>query len=458
MKKSANKILIVNAEYVLTMDAQRRIIRDGALLIEDGLIKLVGKTRSMEIAADIQVIDAQHMVVTPGFINGHCHISYAHATRGIFPDDLGPSYLSKVFKLQSSMTEEEEKQTSLLAITELLSYGTTTILDPGSTKHIESCLESYEEAGIRIVTGMQVVTRKNPYNMPVYTPEEALEATEEFIKAYDGALNGRVKAWAMPFSPDYVDRNLLTKIKGLSDDLKTGVTLHINNVGPPSKDSELASSINDLEEIGFAGSNVVLAHCVGIESEGIRSLARTGTCVITCPTNVVKNGGGYGVNFPLSELLELEVPVGLGTDAGNNSNLLETNRSMYLAAVLAKDGTGDITKVPAESALELATIAGAKALGLDSEIGSLEPGKKADIVLYDTMRPEWRTLFNPVNSLVYNADGRSVHTVLVEGRIVVENYTPTFVDTEELIRNVQKIGKGMLDRNDVDFKSKWPIS
>ena len=79
-------------------------------------------------------------------------------------------------------------------------------------------------------------------------------------------------------------------------------------------------------------------------------------------------------------------------------------------------------------------------------------------MLYDTMRPEWRTLFNPVNSLVYNADGRSVHTVLVEGRIVVENYTPTFVDTEELIRNVQKIGKGMLDRNDVDFKSKWPIS
>lgn len=458
MITSDNRILIVNAEYLLTMDAQRRIIRDGALLIEDGLIKSVSKTGSIKKPEDIRVIDARHMVVTPGFINGHCHISYAHATRAIFPDDLGPSYLPNVFKLQSSMTEEEEKQTSLLAITELLSYGTTTILDPGSTKHIESCLETYEKSGIRIVTGIQVADRENPLNMPVYTHKEALEVTEKFIKAYDGMLDKRVNAWAMPFSPEYTDKNLLSELKYLSDDLKTGVTLHINNVGPASSDPGLASSINDLEDIRFAGPNVVLAHCVGIGSKEILSLARTGTCVVTCPTNVVKNGGGYGVNFPLSELLELEVPVGLGTDAGNNSNLLETNRSMYLAAVLAKDGTGDITKMPAESALELATIAGAKALGLDSEIGSLEPGKKADLVLYDTMRPEWRTLFNPVNSLVYNADGRSVHTVLVEGRIVVENYTPTFVDTEELIRNVQKIGKGMLDRNGVDFKPKWPIS
>ena len=149
--------------------------------------------------------------------------------------------------------------------------------------------------------------------------------------------------------------------------------------------------------------------------------------------------------------------VGLGTDAGNNSNVLETNRSMYLAAVLAKDGSGDVSKVPAEAALELATIGGAKALGLDSEIGSIEVGKKADLVLYDTMRPEWQTLFNPVNSLVYNADGRSVHTVLVDGRVIIDNYKPTFVDTEDLIRKVQRIGKDMMSRNNVTFAPRWPI-
>jgi|TARA_B100001245_G_scaffold165219_1_gene124755 cytosine/adenosine deaminase-related metal-dependent hydrolase len=130
---------------------------------------------------------------------------------------------------------------------------------------------------------------------------------------------------------------------------------------------------------------------------------------------------------------------------------------MYLAAVLIKDATGDTTQIPPEKALELATIDGAKALGLDSEIGSLEVGKKADIVMYDTLRPEWQSLFNPVNSLVYSADGRSVKTVIVDGNVVIEDYVPNFVDTEKLIREVQDIGTDMMKRNEVSFPQKWPI-
>jgi cytosine/adenosine deaminase-related metal-dependent hydrolase len=130
---------------------------------------------------------------------------------------------------------------------------------------------------------------------------------------------------------------------------------------------------------------------------------------------------------------------------------------MYLAAVLIKDATGDATQIPPEKALELATIDGAKALGLGSEIGSLEVGKKADIVMYDTLRPEWRSLFNPVNSLVYSADGRSVKTVIVDGHVVIEDYVPNFVDTEKLIREVQDIGTDIMKRNEVSFPQKWPI-
>ena len=130
---------------------------------------------------------------------------------------------------------------------------------------------------------------------------------------------------------------------------------------------------------------------------------------------------------------------------------------MYLAAVLIKDAKGDPTQIPAEKALELATIDGAKALGLDSQIGSLEVGKKADIVMYDTLRPEWQSLFNPVNSLVYNADGRSVKTVMVDGRVLIENYSPNFVDTEKLIRKVQGFGSDMIKRNKVSFPLKWPM-
>ncbi len=452
-----DRILIQDAAFVVTMDSQRRIIRDGSILLEGQRISAVGKSDEISKINVDRVINGQDMVVTPGFVNGHCHISYAHATRGVFPDDLGSEYLANVFRLQSSMSAEEEHWTSLLAITELLSYGTTTIMDPGSTKHVGACMGAYEQSGVRIITGTQITDRVNPYRMPVYTNREALNATENFINQFNGALEGRVTAWVMPFSAEYVSGGLLTDLKRLADHFNTGATLHVNNTERVGFKDDTKPPLVALQDQNFSGRNVVLAHCVGINKEEIAALAATGTCVVTCPTNVVKNGGGYGKNFPLADLLEAGVTVGLGTDAGNNSNVLETNRSMYLAAVLAKDGSGDVSKVPAETALELATIEGAKALGLDSEIGSIEVGKKADLVLYDTMRPEWQTLFNPVNSLVYNADGRSVHTVVVDGRVVVDNYRPTFVDTEELIRKVQRIGKDMMSRNGVIFAPRWPV-
>ena len=452
-----NRILLHNATYVITMDGERRIIKDGSILVENDRIAAVDKTINTSQLEVNKVINAKDMVVTPGFINGHCHISYAHATRGIFPDDLGNDYLVNVFRLQDSMSSKEEFLTSLLAITELLSYGTTTILDPGSTKHVDLCMEAYEQTGVRLITGIQITDRENPYRMNVYSHDEALQTTESFITQYNGALEGKLHAWAMPFSPEYVGGPLLKDLKLLSDQLEVGSTLHINNAGRFKPDGSKESPILALEEYGFVGSNVTLAHCVGLSDKEIASLASTGTAVITCPTNVVKNGGGYGKNFPLSGLLEANVRVGLGTDAGNNSNLLETNRSMYLAAVLIKDATGDTTQIPPEKALELATIDGAKALGLDSEIGSLEVGKKADIVMYDTLRPEWQSLFNPVNSLVYSADGRSVKTVIVDGNVVIEDYVPNFVDTEKLIREVQDIGMDMMKRNNVFFPQKWPI-
>ena len=159
----------------------------------------------------------------------------------------------------------------------------------------------------------------------------------------------------------------------------------------------------------------------------------------------------------LPELLEFGATVGLGTDAGNNSNLLETLRSVYLAAVLYKDGRRDVSMIPAETALELGTIGGAAALGMDHLIGSIEPGKAADLVLFDTRRAEWGALHNPVNSLVYNADGRSVHTVIVDGKVVVADHRPLFVDEASLVDEVQGRGEALLKRTSVEFPPRWPI-
>lgn len=458
---AGSTVKIEGARFILTVDPQRRIIQDGSILIEGQRITQVGKSAEMAgIAAD-RVIDANEMVVTPGFTNGHMHISYAHATRGIFPDSLDPGeYLANVFALQGAMTKEEEYLTSLLGITELLKYGTTCFLDPGSTKFLDSCMEAYQESGCRIVLGKQVVDQDNPLNLPVYTLAEAVSIMDETVACYNGRLDGRVSAWAMPFAADYCSTDLLVAAKEIADRHNTGMTLHQGNARSSidlHQQRHGKRPVEYLEDIGVLGPNMLLAHVIGLHQSEVDCMARTGTKGVMCPTAALKMGHGITSKGMLPEMLDQNICVGLGTDAGNNSSLVESMRSMYLITVLFKDARQTTNVIPAETALEMATIQGAKALGLDDQIGSIEVGKKADLVLFDTKRPEWRTMFNPVNNLVYNADGRSVHTVLVDGKVVVEDHQPVFVDEWELIQKVQELGAGMLQRTGVSFPQRWPI-
>jgi len=448
------------ARFIITMDPERRIISDSSLVVQGQNILQVGKAEELAGVQADRVIDATDMVITPGFCNGHMHISYAHATRGIFPDDLGSAYLPNVFRLQAIMTEEEEYHTSLLAITELLKYGTTTFLDPGSTKYLDRCMDAYQQAGCRIITGAHVTDKPNPMGLPTYSTAEAIEIVETTIKNYDRKLYGRIRAWAMPFAPNMCTDELLLECKRLADHYNTGLTLHYNNgenyVEASIKESGMRPT-QYLERLGILGENITLAHMLGQDESEVEVLARTGTRAVVVPTAAIKGGAGMTQSGLLPEMLDAGMTVGLGTDAGNNSNLLETNRAMYLIAVLYKDARQDSKTIPAETALEMATIQGAQALGLGDEVGSLEQGKKADLVLYDTRSAEWQTLFNPVNNLVYNADGRSVHTVMVDGNIVVEDHKVLFVDEWALAQKVQGIGEDMLARIGLSFPSRWPI-
>ena len=454
-------VKIEGARFILTVDQQRRIIQDGSILIEGQNITQVGKSSDMAGVSADQVIDASEMVVTPGFCNGHMHISYAHATRGIFPDSMDPGeYLANVFALQGVMTAEEEYLTSLLGITELLKYGTTCFLDPGSTKFLDSCMRAYEESGCRIVLGKQVVNQDNPLNLPVYPLAEAVSIMEDTVRSYNGLLDGRVSAWAMPFASEFCTTDLLVAAKDIADRHNTSLTLHQANAKfaiDYHQQKYGKRPVNYLEDIGVLGPNMLLAHVVGVDQGEVDAMARTGPKAVMVPTAALKMGQGITSKGMLPEMLEQNICVGLGTDAGNNSSLVETMRSMYLITIIFKDARQSTSMVPAETALEMATIQGAKALGLDSQVGSIEVGKKADLVLFDTKRPEWRTMFNPVNNLVYNADGRSVHTVLVDGRVVVEDHKPTFVDEWELIQKVQELGAGMMKRTGVSFPQRWPI-
>jgi cytosine/adenosine deaminase-related metal-dependent hydrolase len=216
-------------------------------------------------------------------------------------------------------------------------------------------------------------------------------------------------------------------------------------------------AVEHLARIGALGSNVTLTHAVHLDASEVALLADAQANVSHCATSALK--GAYGATavgrFP--EMHTQGVNVALGTDGNNNSNYHDLMRATYLAAGLFKDSRRDPKLFPAELAYECATLHGARALQLDSEIGSLEPGKKADFVAHDTDRPEWRPLFNVVNQLVWSADGRGVHSVWVDGKRVVDNYRCNTIDEERIYAEVQAAGEAIVARSGLPVKSRWPV-
>lgn len=451
---------IDRARYVLTVDPQRRIIQDASILIEGDRIARVGKADELaDLPAD-RVIDGRGLLVTPGFVNGHMHISYAHPVRGIFPDELG-SPLKQVFTLQSAMTEDEEYHASLLGIVELLRNGTVCFVDPGSTRFPDACLQAYRDSGIRVILGEAVTDREAPWPLPRYSTEEATARTAAFIDRWDGRLDGRITAWAMPFSYETCSAELLRALARVVDERGARLTLHHNSGPQARKDAQArygASPTEYLASLGVLGPRAVLAHALGLDDAEMDCLARTGTSVAMCPVTAAKGGRGVHEHGRMPQLLARGVKIALGCDSPNNSNHLDMVRTLNMAAIQYKDARQDMRQIPAETALEMATLTGAQALGLGDALGSIEPGKQADLVLFDTRRPEWQALHNPVNNLVYNADGRSIHTVIVDGRVVVDAYRQTFVDEARLFDRVQAIGEALLARTGITFpRSRWPI-
>jgi cytosine/adenosine deaminase-related metal-dependent hydrolase len=212
-----------------------------------------------------------------------------------------------------------------------------------------------------------------------------------------------------------------------------------------------------LEEIAALGPNVLLAHAPGIDGQEVDAIARSGASVVMCPSTTLKEASGLGTR-KLPELMARGVAVALGADSANSSNYLDAVRLMNAAALGFKDERRDASVCPAEQVVEMATIVGARALGLSEEIGSIEAGKKADLVLFNARRAEWRSLLDPVNNLVYSADGRSVRTVIADGRIVVDEGQVVFADEAEVADRVQEIGERVLARTGTRInRGRWPV-
>src|SRR5438105_4240794 len=178
-----HSLKIEGARYAISVDSQRRVLEDATVVVgQDGRISHVGKAAELTDVDAARTIDATGGVLTPAFVNGHMHISYAHAVRGLFPDDfVGRARLQEVFRLQSAMTEEEEYWTSLLAVIELVRSGTVSFVDPGSTKYLDACLQVYADSGCRVVTGTSLIDQPAYLQLPCYATDEALRRTEAFI-------------------------------------------------------------------------------------------------------------------------------------------------------------------------------------------------------------------------------------------------------------------------------------
>lgn len=445
---------IEGASFAITVDPDRRVIADATVVVHGKRIAHIGKTTDLRQVAADRTIDASGCVLTPAFVNGHMHISYAHAVRGVFPDDMpGRERLRQVFRLQSAMNEQDEYWTSLLAVIELVRSGTVTFVDPGSTQHLDACLQVYADAGCRVATGMCVTDQPSDLTLPRYPTHEALERTDAFVRAHQGRLDGRLHAWAMPFSTDTCSPELLAGARRIADE--HGVRMSLHHAGGAPIGGRRPTEF--LADAGALGSHVLLAHVNGIDDVEVEIITRSGASVVICPSTSLKEGSGLGQR-KLPELLARGVAVALGADSANSSNYLDGVRMLNAAAVGFKDGRRDVGVVPAEQAVEMATLIGARALGLEEEIGSIEVGKRADLVLFDTRRAEWRALLDPVNNLVYSADGRSVRTVVADGRVVVDDGRVVFADEALVTERVQELGEKLLARTRTRvYRGRWPI-
>ncbi len=460
-KKTTNIDFLVDAWYVVTMNESRDIIHRGSLAIRDDIIIDVGKTSELETKyIPKRRIGGDRFVVTPGMINTHIHITGEPITRGYVPDDT--PFMENVFvwlcTLYSVQRPEEEIASAKLASVEMLRSGTTCFLEAGTILHFDEVFAELSTIGIRGRVGSWVWDIPPEPSVYRQSTDQAITKLQRQLEKYH-CPNDLLSAWSILVGHTTCSDPLWKAAKTFSDQYDVGMSFHMS---PAEMDPEgfVASfgqrPIVHLADIGVLDHKCALTHAVRVSDAEIDILAKLGASIAHCPTTALKVSYGITQVGKFPEMVQKGINVSLGTDGNNASNYSDLMRAAYLVAGLFKDAREDPQMFPAEKAFEMATIDGAKTMLMQDQIGSLEPGKKADLVLHDTDRPEWRPLLNVMNQLVWSADGRGVHTVLVDGKIVVENYVCITVDEERLWADVQSMGEAVAGRSGLPDKAKYP--
>jgi len=431
-----SKSLLLRGGRVVTMDASRRVL-DADVLVADGRITKVGRSDGRTAGRSRpEIVDCTGLIILPGLVQAHIHLCQT-LFRGLADDLSLEAWLAqRIWPLEAAHTEASVHASAMLGAAELLLGGTTAILDMETVRHTGAAFEALESIGIRATAGKCLMDAPPPANPPALreSTDQAITESADLCARWHGAARGRLRyCFAPRFAPSCTGP-LLRAVSDLAE--RSGATIHTHAAETPLElDTVKRETGHDeiayLDSVGISGPRAALAHCVWVDRDGIAALARQQTNVVHCPSSNLKLGSGIA---PIPEMLAAGCRVAIGADGAPCNNRLDAFAEMRLAALIQKPRLGP-DALPAVQALELATLGGARALGLESEIGSLEVGKCADLIAIDLGGPHAQPDdADLVSRIVYSARAADVRHVIVDGRIVVRDGELQTADVAEIRR------------------------
>lgn len=463
--------LVVRNGYVITMDDERRIIPSGSVAVSGRRIVAVGSDDDVaRLVTATRVIDAGGAPVHPGLVECHLHASF-QTYRGVIPDHIPEDEvfdaIERVF--YNCVTDEEEHLAVVLASLEMIRNGTTCFLEAGTILEPDAGATAAQLVGIRAVLGDAFIW-DNPTGLaqgnetladgPVRVKgaihraprnrEEALAKLGHELGRNadpDALVTGHVALLGLGTATE----ELLQEAKRLADSANVVLNMH-HAYSPADTAADRIRYGRDpllhLADVGILGRNVTLGHCNYVTDAEADVIIDTGASIAWAPGASMMWGHGGTIHGRHAELWRRGANISLGSDSANWSNDFDLFRQANLAILTARESHEDRTYLMAEDGLEMATIAGARACGLEDRIGSLEPGKRADIVIHTLDRPELLPPTNLIRNLIYSSRSKSVDTVIVDGRVILLRGQFVEIDERELLARVVVASKNLLARMD----------
>ncbi|MGY5865604.1 MAG: amidohydrolase [Candidatus Thorarchaeota archaeon] len=461
------KSILIKNGYVLTLNPKREILTDGSVYIENEKIIEVGKTEDLKGHKPELVIDAKNMIVMPGLIDTHTHLAQA-LIRGCADDVSLVDWLKKyVWVLQGNFTKDDGRVSAELCMAEMIRTGTTSFVECMiHTRYgFDGIAQAVEKAGMRAALSKIIMDSTGYADSPdimypgmVEDAEACLTETDEMYKKWHGKADGRVEVWYGLRSLGAVTSDLFKDVARRTREKKTRMTMHLGEVVDDVRyvkenfDTNLTSFARDHD---LLGPDMIFAHGIHFEDEELKVLAESKSNISHCPSSNMKLASGFA---KVPQMLKTGVPVSLGCDGGPSNNTYDMVREMRLAALIHKSYVDDPLVVTAEQAIEMATLGGAIAMGIDDKVGSIEPGKLADIILIGLRGLSVTPASNPVSNLVYSGSGDAVDTVIVNGKVLLREKKLLTLDEENVKTRAVEHAEKLLARAGIDISPKWPIS